>query len=311
METVGFIGLGRMGSAMAGNVLKAGYPLVVHDVRDEAAKALAVQGATLADSPAEVARVSDVTFTSLPGPQEVERVIAGVSGILEGVKEGDVHLDLSTCGPELVKRLEPMYRAKGAHLLDAPVLSTPDWAAAGVVTVAVGGELETFHRICPVLDAFADKVIYAGRLGSGCVCKLVNNMMEFCVSHVIAEGLTLGVKAGVELQVLLESGSRGMLGSRIPGLARTVFKGKFDSPSFTLALFRKDIGLATGLGRQYVVPTAVADLMEQSVMQGMNKGWENKDWPITFLLQEERAGVEVRLAPGEELPAFDGDRGIA
>lgn len=210
METVGFIGLGRMGSAMAGNIQKAGYSMVVHDVREAATMPLLQGGAEWVSSPAEVGRRSEVIFTSLPRPEDVEAVATRPEGLLEGIREGSVYLDLSTCGPDLVRRLEPMFRQKGAHVMDAPVLSSPTRAVMRSLIVMVGGERAVYERIQPMLDAFADKVIYAGSLGSGCICKLVHNMMSFAMGQVVAEGLTLGVKAGVELDALLESGSAGL-----------------------------------------------------------------------------------------------------
>ncbi len=124
METVGFIGLGRMGSGMAANIQKAGYPMVVHNVREAAAMPLLEAGAQLVSSPAEGASRSEVIVTSLPRPEDVEAVATRPEGLLEGIKEGTVYLDLSTCGPDLVRRLEPMFRQKGAHVMDVPVLST-------------------------------------------------------------------------------------------------------------------------------------------------------------------------------------------
>jgi 3-hydroxyisobutyrate dehydrogenase len=294
METVGFIGLGRMGSAMAGNIQKAGYPMVVHDVREAATMPLLQGGAELVSSPAEVGRRSEVIFTSLPRPEDVEAVATRPEGLLEGIREGSVYLDLSTCGPDLVRRLEPMFRQKGAHVMDAPVLSSPTRAVMRSLIVMVGGERAVYERIQPMLDAFADKVIYAGSLGSGCICKLVHNMMTFAMGQVVAEGLTLGVKAGVELDALLESGSRGLLGARQELLAQTVFRGQFEPPSFTLALSRKDVGLATELGRQTNVPMPVANLVEQLLVQGINRGWAEQDYTVAFRLQEDVAGVQVR-----------------
>jgi 3-hydroxyisobutyrate dehydrogenase len=294
METVGFIGLGRMGSAMAGNIQKAGYPMVVHDVREAATMPLLQGGAELVSSPAEVGRRSEVIFTSLPRPEDVEAVATRPEGLLEGIREGSVYLDLSTCGPDLVRRLEPMFRQKGAHVMDAPVLSSPTRAVMRSLIVMVGGERAVYERIQPMLDAFADKVIYAGSLGSGCICKLVHNMMSFAMGQVVAEGLTLGVKAGVELEALLESGSRGLLGARQELLAQTVFRGQFEPPSFTLALSRKDVGLATELGRQTNVPMPVANLVEQLLVQGINRGWAEQDYTVAFRLQEDVAGVQVR-----------------
>ena len=221
-------------------------------------------------------------------------MVTGPEGILEGIKEGGIYLDLSTCGPAFVREIEPMFHQKGAHVLDTPVLGSPTVAIAKNLIVVVGGEQKIYERITPILNAFANKVVYAGGLGTASVCKLVHNMMASAVRQVIAEGLTLGVSAGVGLEALLESGSRGILGQRTAMLSQTVFRGQFESPTFTLGGSRKDMELATELGREYNVPMPMANLAEQIMIQGMNRGWADKDFHITFLLQEEAAGVQLR-----------------
>jgi len=294
MDTVGFIGLGKMGAAIAGNIRKAGYLMVVHDVREAATRPLLEAGARLAGSPAEVAAASDVVFTSLPMPRDVEGVVLGAEGVLEGIKEGAIYLDLSTCGPDLVRRLEPMFRERGAQLMDTPVLSTPDRAANRDLIVMAGGRREDFERVHSLLDTFADKVVYTGGLGTALICKLVNNMTSFVMGQVLAEGLTLGVKAGVELDILMETGSRGPLGMRKELYSQSVFRGQFQPPIFTLGLSLKDVGLATELGRESGVPMPVANLVEQILRHCVNKGWAEDDFNKAFLWQEEAAGVEVR-----------------
>ena len=294
MDSIGFIGVGRMGSAMARNIQNAGYSMVVHDAREEATRPLLEGGAKLATSPAEVAALCDVTFTSLPGPPQVEEVVDGRDGILEGIKKGAIYLDLSSCGPDLLRRLEPKFRQQGAHLMDTPVLSSPERAIDRSLIVMAGGERDVFERVRPLLEAFADKVVYTGGLGTACVCKLVNNMMSFAMQQLVAEGLTLGLQAGVDLDVLMDTGSRGLLGTRSEGLSQTVFRGQFQPPSFTLALALKDVALATQLGRENNVPMRMANLAEQILRQGANRGWAEDDYTKAFLLQEEAAGVEVR-----------------
>ena len=297
METVGFIGLGNMGGGMSLNIQKAGYPMVVYDLREEVTKPLLEGGARLAGSPAEVARLSDVTFTSLPGPREVEAVATGPEGVLEGIQPGAIYVDLSTSRPTLIRQIEPQFRQKGAHVLDAPVSGGKSGAATRNLAVMVGGEREIFDRIRPLLDAFGDKVFYAGSIGAGTVSKLVHNMIGHGVRQAIAEGLTLGVKAGVEAEALWECVRRGSLGRMSvlhEGIARTVFHGEFEPASFALALARKDVGLATDLGREFNVPMPVANLVEQIAIEAMNRGWGDRDSSVTFLLQEEQASVEVR-----------------
>ena len=297
METVGFIGLGNMGSGMAGNIQQADYPMVVYDLRQAVTQPFIERGARYAASPAEVARQCDVTFTSLPGPAEVEAVALGSQGILAGIRPGAVYVDLSTSRPTLIRQIEPQFRAKGAHVLDAPVSGGKTGAATRNLAVMVGGKREIFERIKAILDAFGDKVFYAGAIGAGSICKLVHNMISRGVSQAIAEGLTLGVKAGVDTETLWECvrrGSTGRLRYLHESVPRNVFRKDYDDPSFMLALAHKDIALANELGREFNVPMPVASLAEQIAIEALNRGWGDKDSSVTFLLQEEAAGVEVR-----------------
>ena len=297
MESIGFIGLGNMGGGMAANIQKAGYPLVVYDLREEMTRPFLEAGARLGSSPADVASRTEVTLTSLPGPREVEAVAVGPEGVLEGMSAGSVYIDLSTSRPTLIRELEPRFRAKGAHVLDAPVSGGKSGAQSRNLAVMVGGEREIFDRMKPLLDAFGDKVFYAGSIGAGSVAKLVHNMIGHGVRQAIAEGLTLGVKAGVEPEPLWECVRRGAVGRMSAlheGIVRTVFQGEFEPASFALGLSRKDIGLATDLGREFNVPMPVANLAEQIAIEAMNRGWGEMDSSVTFLLQEEHADVEVR-----------------
>ena len=144
------------------NIRRAGYPMVVNDLREEVARPLLEVGARLANTPAEVAELSDITFTSLPGPKEVESVALGDGGVLEGIRPGSVYVDLSSSRPTLIREIEPQFRRKGAYVLDAPVSGGKTGAASGNLAVMVGGDREIYERIKPVLDSFGDKVFYAG-----------------------------------------------------------------------------------------------------------------------------------------------------
>jgi 3-hydroxyisobutyrate dehydrogenase len=300
METVGFIGLGAMGGPVAGHIQKAGYPMVVFDLRNEATVSFRERGARVASSAAELAGQSDVILTALPMPEDVAQVARGRNGILEGIKRGSIYVDISTSPPSLIRRLEPMFRVKEAFVLDAPVASGQPGAARGIHEVMVGGEREIFERVKPILSAFGDQVLYAGPLGSGNICKLVHQMIGCAVSQAIAEGLSLGVKAGVEPKVLWDCVRRGMVGRmhvlhyQVP---QTVFRGTFETDTFPLKLLRKDVGLATALGRELNVPLPVANIAEQSLMEAVNRGWGDKAaYTVTFLLQEEAAQVQIRAS---------------
>lgn len=299
METVGFIGLGNMGGGMAGNIQKADYPMVVYDLRANLVAGFVERGARTATSAAEVARQCEVIFTSLPGPKEVEAVAMGAQGILEGIKPGAVYVDLSTSRPTLIRQIEPRFREKGAHVLDAPVSGGKTGAMTRNLAVMVGGEPHIYERIKPILEAFGDKVFYAGAIGAGSICKLVHNMISGGIRQAIAEGLTLGVKAGVDAETLwqcVRRGSTGRLRYLHESIPRNVFRKDFANPSFMLELARKDIALATELGREFNVPMPVANLAEQIAIEGVNRGWGGQDSSVTFLLQEEAAGVEVRAS---------------
>ncbi|MFQ5860143.1 MAG: NAD(P)-dependent oxidoreductase [Dehalococcoidia bacterium] len=295
---VGFIGLGKMGSGMSANVLKAGYPLTVYDIREEAAQPLLRKGATWAGSPRAVAQASDVVLTSLPGPREVEDVALGKDGILQGLAPSGTYIDLSTSSPTLIRRIHTTFKERGCDVMDATVGGRPTVAQEGKLLVMAGGEAAVFQRCRPVLDSFAARVVYCGQVGSGSVCKLVHNAVNFCFILALAESFTLGVKAGVEPRVLWEVVRNGITcnGAEInEALPAIWLKGRFDPPSFALALAHKDMGLTTELGRELHVPMAMNNLTYDQMVEAMNRGWAERDCRSVLLLQEERAGAEVRM----------------
>jgi 3-hydroxyisobutyrate dehydrogenase len=238
----------------------------------------------------------------------VEAVAVGPGGVLEGIQPDSVYVDLSTSRPTLIRALEPRFRARGAHVLDAPVSGGKSGAETRNLAVMVGGERAVYERMKPVLDAFGDKVFYAGAIGAGSVAKLVHNMIGHGIRQAIIEGLTLGVKAGAEAELLWECVRRGAVGRMSvlhEGLPRALFRGQFAPPTFSLTLARKDIGLATELAREFGVPLPVSSLAEQVAIEALNRGWGEMDHTVTCRLQEEAAGVEVRA------PAVDVRRAAA
>ena len=294
---VGFIGLGTMGASMAYNCLQGGNEMVVHDIRRESATRHLEAGAVWADSPREVAESSEIVFTSLPGPTEVEAVGLGEDGILEGMSEGKVYFDLSTSTPTLIRRIHEQAAARGIHVLDAPVSGGPRGAASRNLAIWVGGDKDVFDRCKPVLDSIGDKAYYVGPIGCGAIAKLVHNCTGYIVQAALAEVFTMGVKAGVEPLALWQAVRKGAQGRRgtFEGLAEHLLPGKFDPPDFALRLARKDVDLAVGVGREYDVPMRLAQLTLQEMTEALNRGWGNRDSRVAMLLQEERAGVEVRV----------------
>ena len=294
---VGFIGLGTMGGSMAYNTIQGGHELVVHDIRRESATRHLEAGATWADSPREVAEASDIVFTSLPGPTEVEAVVLGEDGILQGMSAGKVYFDLSTSTPNLIRRIHDIASGQGVDVLDAPVSGGPRGAESRNLAIWVGGDKDVFDRCRPALDAIGDKAYYVGPIGCGAVAKLVHNCAGYVIQTALAEVFTMGVKAGVEPLALWQAVRRGAQGRRgtFEGLAEHLLPGNFDPPDFALRLARKDVDLAVSVGREYDVPMRLANLALQEMTEAMNRGWGDRDSRVAMLLQEERAGVEVRV----------------
>jgi 3-hydroxyisobutyrate dehydrogenase len=298
MAMIGFIGLGTIGGAIAENIRKAGYSLAVHDIRPEATQPLVEKGAESAATPSEVAGRCRVVFTSLPGPREVELVALGANGLLHGVSQGSVYVDLSSSSPDLIRRIGADFELRGARVMDAPLIVGKDGIANKSVEVLASGNSEAYHEVKPLLDAFGDRVVFTGELGTGTVIKLAHNLVRRGIGLAIGEGMVLGAKAGVDSQLLWECMHWGLevqLHQLVKTLPETVFQGKFEVPAgFGIGLSRKDVGLATELGRQHNVPMPIAALVEQIMVQAINRGWSEQSTASLFRLQEEAAGIEVR-----------------
>ncbi len=293
---VGFIGCGNMGNPMASNLINAGHQLTVHDLRREAATNLLEMGAVWADNPKDVVSGNEVVFTSLPVPRDVEAVVMGENGILEGSGPNTIYMDLSTNSPTTIRRIHDLCAEKGVAVLDAPVSGGVYGAAAGTLAVMVGGDKAIYDRMKPTLDAIGSHVVYCGPIGNGMVCKICNNLLSMGIGTLMAESLTLGVKAGVDLAVLADvivnsSGGNRRLMEKFP---RYLFKGNFE-PGFATALAAKDVRLATDLGREYGIPMELSNLVDQRHVEALLRGWGPEDSDAVAKLQEEKSGVQLRL----------------
>ena len=295
---VGFIGLGTMGGSMALNAQKGGHTLVVHDMRKEAGTRHVDAGARWADTVAEVGRSAEVVLTSLPGPKEVEAV---AESLIEVMPAGSAWFDLSTNSPTVVRRLHERFAKKGIAVLDAPVSGGPSGAKSGKLALWVGGERDVFDRFRPVLDAIGDQVLYIGSIGAGSVAKLVHNCAGYAMQLALVEVFTMGVKAGVEPLALWAAIRQGALGRKrsFDRIGDQFLQGKFDPPNFALALAHKDVTLATELGREVGVPMRLANLTYAEMTEALNRGWEKRDSRSYLLLQEERAGLDIKVPLAE------------
>jgi len=296
---IGFIGVGNIGAPIVGQLLAAGHTLVVHDLRRAAATALIDGGAQWAASPAVLAAACEVVATCLPGPAEMEAVCLGADGIVAHLKPGALYIDHTTNAPLLVRRVHAMLAAREVAMLDAPVSGGMEGARTRDLLVMAGGDREAFERARPLLDAVAKRVIYTGGIGTGSIAKIMHNSASFTLDLVMAECWTVGVKAGIDAATIVHVFNEAALGHQMSlkvRLPATYLRGDFD-PRFSLALAKKDLGLALDLARATETPMRFAALCEQELIEAIGRGWADRDASIALTLQEERAGVTVRLPP--------------
>ena len=295
---IGLIGLGNMGGPMAGWILDAGFPLVVYALRKDAAAGLLQRGATWADSPTHLAEQCDLVATCVPGPLEMEAAAIGPQGLVNGIRPGAIYIDHTTNSPETVKKVGAAVRERDADMLDAPVDGGREGALAGDLTLFVGGAEASLQRARPVLDSFSKSVVWVGGLGSGSVTKIVHNALAMSIDLLLAECLTLGVKAGVALPQLVEAVAEGSALGGNMGLVKrwpdTLFRGDFTA-RFALKLAHKDYELAAELAKRCGVPTRLIDICRGEISEALSRGWGDRDRTAATLLQEERADVKLRL----------------
>lgn len=289
---IGFIGLGAMGRGMAANLQKAGYDLVVSDLTQAAAAPFLEKGATWAETPRAVAAGCDVVFTSLPTPAIVEAVFGGDDGLAAGFAKGATWFDLTTNSVHVVRALHDKAAALGVTLLDAPISGGPTGAASGKLAILVGGDKAAFDRYQPVLDAMADKAQYIGEIGAGTIVKLSHNLASTAIKAVVAEVLTMGVRAGMEPLTLWQAMRSGVAGrARSFDNVTRFLEGQIDPPSFALNLLKKDIGLALDMAREHGIEMPMCSHLEQDIETALARGWGDRDAQAILLLSQERAGI--------------------
>jgi len=295
---IGFIGLGSMGSGMTRNLQKAGYQLVVNDVRREAAAELVAGGATWADTAADVAARSEIVITMLPTPRHVAEVVNGPSGILAGIADGGTWIDMSTSVPEVADQVRTAHAERGLRVLDAPVSGMSVGAATGMLQIFVGGDSDDYTRVRPVLEAMGDpeRILHVGGHGAGYAVKLMINQLWF--SHLVAtaEVLSVGVRAGVDLKVLRDALIASPANSNFVenDVSCILEDGDYDE-GFAIALACKDLGLSIDLARSVGVPTELSALVEQ-VYRRARATYGDKAGEMTPVrLYEDLIGRDLRL----------------
>ncbi|OAN33692.1 NAD(P)-dependent oxidoreductase [Microbacterium sp. H83] len=295
--TVGFIGLGNMGSGMTRNLQAAGFPLVVTDLRRESAAELIAGGAQWAQTPREVAAASDLVITMLPTPKHVEAVASGPDGLVAGLPDGGTWIDMSTSVPEVLDAIRTANADRGLHLLDAPVSGMSVGAANGMLQIFVGGESDDVERLRPVFEAMGDpeRILHVGGHGAGYAVKLMINQLWF--SHLVAtaEVLSVGVAAGVDLGVLRDALIASPANSTF--VSRDVLSildhGDYDE-GFAIALACKDLGLSVDLARSVGMPVELSSLVEQIFRRARARYGDRAGEMTPVRLYEEMLGRDLR-----------------
>ena len=287
---VGFIGTGTMGNPMSQCLIDAGHQLTVHDLRRETTTNLCESGATWADSPRAVAEASELVFTSLPGPADVESVVLDpATGILAGLPPGGAYIDTTTNSPAAFRRVAAECRSRGIEVLDSPVSGRPP-----NMTMIVGGDRATFENYQTILESMGRYVFHVGDTGSGCSAKLVTQYLGYCNYVTALEGMLIGAKAGIDLNILAKIVPVSAGASRsFDGLPAGVFDGEFES-SGTLDIIAKDLNLACELAREVQAPAQVGLIAHDLYQRAQAQGWGQKGFHAVVQVLEQMADAQLR-----------------
>jgi 2-hydroxy-3-oxopropionate reductase len=290
-DTVGFIGLGIMGKPMAKNLIEAGYDLVAYNRTREKAEELG--GATVAETPKEVAEQSDIIITMLPDSPQVEAVLIGEEGVFEGIKEGALLVDMSTISPVVTEELADKAQERGASMLDAPVSGGDVGAIDGTLSIMVGGSEEDFERVLPLFEVMGKTVTHVGPVGTGQVAKAANQIVVALTIEAVSEALVLGSKGGVPPEKILDVLGGGLAGNKVMEVKREkMLEHSFD-PGFRVELHHKDLGIALAAGREYGVTLPVTAVVDQMLETLKMLGRGDQDHSALLTLIEEASGHEI------------------
>jgi 3-hydroxyisobutyrate dehydrogenase len=296
-KRLGFIGVGHLGVHLAGSLLRAGFPLTVHDLSRDAAADLLAAGASWADSPQHVAEASDSVFTCLPSPTAVEAVVGGPRGVLEGLAPGGTWIDMSTNDRNDMLRLAGRAAERGIACLEAPVTGGVHKAAAGEITVLVGGDEPIYRAHLPAFEAMGGQVFYMGPLGSAAVIKVITNMLAFIHLVAAGEALMLARRGGIDLAqayaVIKASSGNSFVHETESQL---ILNGSYNI-NFTMDLACKDLHFAHELGRELGVPLELAGLVEQTFIRARSQYGGGAWSSMVVKLLEDALSTDLR-APG-------------
>ena len=290
-QVIGFIGLGIMGRPMARNLLKAGYPLVVHSRSRGPVDEIAAAGAKVGTSPRDVAAQSDVLITMLPNSPDVEQVVLGRDGVIEGVRPGLILLDMSTISPLVSQKIGAALAEKSVKMLDAPVSGGEKGAIDGVLSIMVGGDKAVFDKALPIFQAMGKTITHLGPLGAGGFTKLANQIIVAVNLTALGEALTLAKKAGLDRELTLTALAGGLAGSKCLDQKKPNYLADTYNPGFKIDLHYKDLGLIMESARALGVPLPATAVVQElfSALRVKGRGGLDHSGVITAL--EDLAGL--------------------
>lgn len=293
-EKVGFIGLGIMGKPMAKNLIKAGFNLIVYDIRNEPVNELVMFGAERANSPKEVAERSDIIITMLPDGPDVEKVVCGPNGLIEGLKRGSIVIDMSSISPTIARKIAKEVEKRGGEMLDAPVSGSEPSAIEGTLAIMVGGKKEIFDKCLPLFNAMGKTITYVGESGAGQVTKLCNQIIVALNIIALSEAFVLAVKAGLKPEEVFQAIRGGLAGSvvmerKVPMIIRRNF-----NPGFKIKLHQKDLRNVILFAIEHNVPLPFTSLALQVLNTLVNEGKGELDHSAIVHFFESLAKIEVK-----------------
>jgi 2-hydroxy-3-oxopropionate reductase len=290
-QVIGFIGLGIMGRPMARNLLKAGYPLVVHSRSRGPVDEIAKAGAKVGTSPRDVASQSDVLITMLPNSPDVEQVVLGREGVIEGARPGLVLLDMSTISPLVSQKIGAALAEKSVKMLDAPVSGGEKGAVDGVLSIMVGGDKAVFDKALPIFQAMGKTITHLGPLGAGGFTKLANQIIVAVNLTALGEALTLAKKAGLDRELTLTALAGGLAGSKCLDQKKPNYLADTYNPGFKIDLHYKDLGLIMESARALGVPLPATAAVQELFSALRVKGRGGLDHSGVITLLEDLAGL--------------------
>ena len=291
---LGFVGLGIMGKPMAKNLLKAGYEVVAYDIVGEALEEVVSEGAEAGQSPKDVAQKTNIIITMLPDGPDVEKVVLGPNGVLEGAQSGSVIIDMSSISPLVSKNVYEECQKKGVELLDAPVSGGEPGAISGTLAIMVGGNKEAFDKHLSMLEVLGKSVVLTGDIGAGNITKLANQIMVAVNIAGMSEALVLAAKAGVDPAVVFEAIRGGLAGSAVlEAKGPMVLDGNF-KPGFRIRLHQKDLHNALLTAKELGVAIPLTGIVQQMITALINDGNADNDHSAIVQFIEKLSGTEAR-----------------